>query len=370
MVKDILYTPILKWKKAEENAIRDLSNSQKDSVLPVFEFVQPVKVSDKLKDQGIKNVNEWLIKILSESIPQDIFRSWGGGRLFFADFTLIEPIDIRIKFAERFIANSVKSNLEPILVVNIESDIAEYVSFLVAQSRLVLGSKVCLRFTKIGLSSLTENLSSFHEDYGAISNNVSILIDLKEDTSEELFLSALESLSKVKSLNEYDNVIVASGAFPEDMSRITTEDDRRPRKDWNNWFNNRLSCKISRYPSFADYTVRYPIYNPLVEHCRATATIKYTLSDEWRFLKGKVGDHKQYLAYASVFRENEEFYGRDFSAGDKFIDDKGLHFEGYEELPVKERKPGNASQWIYACMNHHVAVVVDQIAGLTADPTE
>ncbi|MCL1815990.1 MAG: beta family protein, partial [Clostridiales bacterium] len=204
-------------------------------------------------------------------------------------------------------------------------------------------------------------------DYNLMPSNISVLIDLKEDVDISCFEKAISALKEIRILRDYMNVIIASGAFPEDMSKINTDDDCRPRTDWLNWYNKSNDHGLLRYPAFADYTIRYPIYNEQAEQYRATATIKYTLKSEWRFFKGEVSKYEMCLANASVFRKDKEFFGRDYSAGDKYIDDKGAYYPEYmREISKNPGGTGNATTWIRAGINHHIAVVVDQIANLDA----
>jgi hypothetical protein len=373
MVKNAKYTPILKWKDAERSAIKDLSNSQKDALLPLFEFIRPTKISKAAQKLGVKSIEDEIATILSAKIPQDILLSWGDGRQFFADFTLIEPVEARAKFSANFIQNSCTLFLKPIPVVNVSADSDEYLSSIITQSIMCLESQICVRFSSADFSdtgALAKKLTAFCNKYKLTPRNISLLIDLKEDISTTSFEKAISALKGINSTAEYENIVIASGAFPKDMSMITIEDDRHDRTDWLNWKKYRsMPHGLPRYPSFADYTIRHPIYNEQIALHRATATIKYTLHSEWRFFKGKRNKYEVCLANASVFRMDNDFFGRDYSAGDKYIDDKGLYFAEYvkqvNENPTKKiGGTGNAPTWIRASINHHIAVVVDQIANL------
>ena len=369
------YTPILKWKKAEGIALRELSNNQKDAVQPLLEFIRATK---QVKENGKKvtvNVSDSeLVNELSSSIPQDILLSWGDGRPFYADFTLLAPTKVKVEFSAAFIRKSSILFLKPIPVINVNADSAEYIKHIISLSKQYLNSEICVRFSKADLDSsnlLETVLRVFREEYGLMPSDISILIDLKEDTSEKTYIKALNALDKIGVLDSYKNVIVASGAFPEDMGKITEDNNRLKRIDWNNWLNKRNGEHgLSRYPAYADYTIRHPIYNePAMLH-RATATIKYTLPDEWWFFKGKY-EYNACLANASVLRKLNEFFGRDFSFGDKYIDDKGLYFQEYiiefNKNPNKKiGGTGNATSWICAGINHHIAVAVGQLASLDA----
>jgi hypothetical protein len=77
------------------------------------------------------------------------------------------------------------------------------------------------------------------------------------------------------------------------------------------------------------------------------------------------------LAHANILRAHPTFYGAGFSTGDQFIEAKGLYFNEYMQALSQNPKKrvggtGNAEQWLRAGINHHIAVVVDQIAKLGA----
>ena len=103
MVEMMKYTPILKWKKAEESALKELQNNQKDAVLPLLEFIRPNK---SIKRNGAKVTicvdDDELVNELSSKIPQDILLSWGDGRSFLADFSLIAPTKARARYSAGF----------------------------------------------------------------------------------------------------------------------------------------------------------------------------------------------------------------------------------------------------------------------------
>ena len=375
MVNIMKYTPILKWKEAEELSLRDLKNSQKESILPLMEFVRPNKarkVSGERKSTESVSDDE-LIKKYSSDIPQKILLSWGDGRPFFADFSLITPIRAKAGFSAGFFRKASKLHLDLIPVINISADTNDYIKHIVSLINEYSKHKICVRFSQADIersSFLDSTLHTFRNESYFMPSDISILIDLKEEVSVKPFHKALEALCEIKSLEEYDNVIIASGAFPENMSEITVEDDRRPRTDWLNWLDNKGAYHgLSRYPAYADYTIRHPIYNELAMNRRATPTIKYTLPEEWWFFKGKLHEYDMFLANASVLRAHKEFFGREFSSGDKYIDDKGLYFPEYirEKNKNPNKKidgPGNAKTWLRAGINHHIAVVVDQLANL------
>lgn len=298
--------------------------------------------------------------IMSKDIPQEICLSWGDGRDFFADFDIIEPLDNKQRFFSSFMNNSLELNLKPIPVLD-PYDHANFKKQATSFSHEHLNGKVCFRIRQKDMGNIEQLVDAFCTDYHITANNLSIIVDLLDDTSKTDYLKAVESLNQLKNINTYNHIIVAASAFPVDMSKINEENDTIERTEWLNWINNYSTKKYLRYPTFADYTIRHPIYNPMAEHYAPSATIKYTLPEKWLFLKGGKGKNEHYLANANTLIKTTSFYGASFSAGDNFIAKKGEHFIAYRNNP-KIKGTGNAKQWIYAGINHHITLVADQLA--------
>jgi hypothetical protein len=369
------YTPILKWKAAEMGALHDLTNAQKDNTIPLFEFVRPLEISDKDRRDGMRSPEDKLLRVLSRSIPNDISNNWGDGRLFFADFTLIFPEDLRKEFARNFCKNSDELHLEFTPVINLSADSSDYQNTIVSLARSYASSRLCIRLSGAEIQDIdAANLLLTHvlSANSLELSSVSLIIDLKEETSGNAYDMAFRNIQKIKDVAEYSEVILAGGAFPKDMSPYsqTAEDNHKEREEWKGWLTN-AKFSLTRTPIFADYTIRYPIYDEVAMKYSSTATIKYTLPGVWKFYKGGKAKNEHYLANASLLRELQEYrqFGPDFSAGDKFIDEKGLYFPEYnkkvQENPGKKVSgAGNTEQWLRAGINHHIAVVVDQLSNL------
>jgi len=368
-----IYTPILKWKAAEMGALHDLRLSQKDNVLPLFELVPP-QLSKKDEKNGI-TIREKLMQKSILSIPQDILFNWGDGRIFFADFTLI-PLqkDLRITFAEELCKNAALLHLEFIPVINLTADNNEFGESMVGISKKYSLSQICIRVNNIELRDINEVnsiIDYFINNSGFNYSNINLLIDLKENVNTNDYRHAYNSIKQINSIASFNRLILAGGAFPIDMSQFKQDEyNQQNRDDWLGWLSH-ASDGIERVPIYADYTIRHPVYNENVLSYKSTATIKYTLPDKWNFYKGGVGQYEHYLANASLLCKHSDFkqFGAQFSAGDKFIDEKGQYFAGY--IKQKNKNPegkhggtGNTTQWLRAGINHHIAVVVDQLAKL------
>ncbi len=92
---------------------------------------------------------------------------------------------------------------------------------------------------------------------------------------------------------------------------------------------------------------------------RMSASIRYTISDEWLILKGRnVREHgfDQYFELSRQLVQLPEYSGEEFSWGDRWI----------RRCARREIGPGNATTWRKVGTNHHLVLVAQDLAN--ADP--
>jgi hypothetical protein len=129
-----------------------------------------------------------------------------------------------------------------------------------------------------------------------------------------------------------------------------------PRSDWNVWHEQITAHAVLRKPSFGDYTIQHPIYREYTQFFSPSASIRYTLNNDWLIMRGQKGKNSQYLANAQLLSKLPEFFGEQFSYGDAFIVEKGRD--------LKSKKTGNATNWLMVGINHHLTCTANQIANL------
>ena len=62
-------------------------------------------------------------------------------------------------------------------------------------------------------------------------------------------------------------------------------------------------------PTFSDYGIRHPIYVESYQFREPTASVKYTLEDNWWVVKGKKREYKYFLGAAALLSTDKNFYG-------------------------------------------------------------
>ncbi len=363
------YVPILKWKAAEMQALKDLAS--KGNIMPLIEFVMP---SFKGKKEDLKDNLEKVAKDLREKfaqqrikqIPDEIEENWGTEPIFI-DFSLLDTTDLRVESIKNITESCLKKGLQVVPTINLADP--EIVIKEVSKLHGHHQQGICLRVSLIDMKDINElnkKIIDFLQNFNVSPKEIFLLIDLKEKGQDfSNYSSVYEVTQKITRLKEWRAVILGAGAFPKDLSECKNDADNYfDRWDWRNWSLKKANGKNERIPTFADYAIRHPIYSQQLLLYRGSASIKYTLEDKWLVMKGKRDKSEHYLAHAAVLTKTKLFYGETFSKGDRLIKEKADHYPAY----MKNKKlggTGNSTTWIYIGTNHHISCVQHQLSNFS-----
>lgn len=361
------YVPILKWKRAEQNALKDVTEQRKKFITPLIEIVPPKQNDKKPADEAYSEMITTFKDVRTKDIPKEILQAWGEDQIY-VDLSPIYPLDVKQFGMKEIINNSLLLRLKPIPVFNLVDE-PDYQHTAVTAS-IKSGNGVCIRITAPDLKDVKSTnayLLELLDELNLKPDQVDILIDVKEAADELTYARSALNSQELVHLPLWRNFIFANGTFPQDLSEQIKEDDNHiQRTEWVNWKRQRASLKIARTPTFADYTIRHPIFNEITQNYPGTASLKYTVNDEWVVKKGDVRRFDMYLAHAAILITEDYFYGKDFSAGDSYIQEKADYLPEYMRIktldPSKAKGTGRAEDWIRAGINHHLSVAVDQLA--------
>jgi hypothetical protein len=298
-------------------------------------------------------------------IPGKVIAAWGITPIF-VDVSLLFTTPLKARSLDLISRNGYLSGGVFIPVIHLDDDPAiKTVAYSIARDH---ESGICLRLICPDFSDpnkLNRAIGELLSDSGLKEKDMDLLIDIKETGENENKYAKYFNLSQtIPNLSKWRTFIFAGGAFPEDLSRCTIDDENLiPRIDWQTW--NKLITKreLRRKPAFADYTIQYPIYKEITQFFPPTASIKYTMEDVWLIMKGQKQKYYQYLAHAASLINDPRFYGEGFSFGDQYISKKARHLPAYMSNP-SIKGTGSTESWLKAGINHHLTVVAHQIANL------
>ncbi len=371
------YVPILKWKRAEQGALEALADEYRDQISPLIELVMPKPKSlFKDKENTIRKTPEELYqelittfrtKRISE-IPEEIIKSWGA-KPAYIDFSLL-TFALKVESIKKIMKKAAESGAELIPVMNLSDN--DEVKKAMQQILNKHTNAICLRIVSSELedtSKLNNQLDGILQYFNMHRGNIDLLIDLKALKENGTHYRRYFNFSQeIKGLAKWRNFIFACGTFPENLSECPVDQSKLiPRVEWVKWLDIRKTGP-KRIPTFADYTVRNPIYNETLQFYHSSASIKYTLESDWIILRGKAKKFEDYLAHSSLLVKDNRFCGENFSVGDKYIAEKAKYFPVYMNKKKEGKKldgTGNTVMWLEAFINHHLTLTAYQIANLS-----
>lgn len=364
------YFPILRWKQAEMNALHRVRVDDKARMTPIIE-ITPASFSPKNRDKGTDDSSKTnpLVAIDPVHDPgsvlrhhvKEVLRFWGNSP-FFLELGHLEGAVPLINGTSHpltyftDVARSYRLKLVPVTTLNRS---AAYKS-AVADSVRTDGNGVCIRLNPNDLlgASFAHHLGQAQDELGTSPAATDLLIDYGVFDPGAPEIAKL--LSNLPHMEDWRSLIVARGAFPKDLQGFELGARRIPRSDWTSWVSGMHGSGRLRWPSFSDYTIQYGQYVEPPDNANPSASIRYTLAEQWLIMRGEGIKNEggpggaQWNAHATLLVEGEDFYGPDFSDGDEYI----------SKMSRDQKTHGNPMTWIRAGLNHHMSVVSRQIAAL------
>ena len=363
------YVPILKWKRAEHGALNELTDTVKDTTLPFIELVMP-KPRSSLKDTSINDLYDEVVQIFNtkklQEIPREILAVWGS-RPIFVDFSLLYP-EVKLAALKYVTTKAARLGLNIIPVVNFYDE--RDFKAVVVNTHRELKNDVCIRISATDLKNINgvnKSLTSYLKLEGIDESCTYLVVDLK-DTGEvgdySDYKRMVDMSQQILNLPKWKGFILSAGSFPLDLSECKIDRDNfLARDDWAYWKKQYGRDDLTRTPTFSDYGIRHPIYVESYQFREPTASVKYTLGNNWWVVKGKKREYKYFLGAAALLSDDKNFYGETFSSGDKYIAEKALHYPKYLKDP-KIKGTGTTELWLKAGLNHHLSVVSGQLSSL------
>jgi hypothetical protein len=353
------YVPFLKAKEGEFAALHELPAATKKKFTPLFE-IPPIPL-DHESETPAKTFDQHISKT-----PLKIEKAWGKGRPLFLDAVWVQD--------ERGSGNTHPltalldkmrtKDLHVIPVTGLKRDAAYQQAVRAAAHRDNNG--VCLRLeTQDFDGDLDKEIPAWLDTVCQEPTTADVILDLRELLPDQIPAMAIACIAMINSLprlRTWRTLTVAGSGFPENLSAIQSASSAAiPRAEWMLWTSlmARLE-KLKRLPAFGDYAIAHPLFTDIDPRLmRMSANLRYTADADWLIFKGRnVRDHghDQFNDLCRTLVRRREFKGERFSWGDAYIKHCAQGQDG----------PGNATTWRKVGTNHHLTVVVDQLANVSA----
>lgn len=336
-----MYYPILRGKAGEFEAWKNVDDSRRANIEPLFELVA---------ENGISRD---LIKFRDALV-----RSSRDRELYAIDFGALHPggkEETSGSLPFTWLASELSATgIEFHAVIHLDDTNEQ-----VADAIFAVGAEnLLLRIRGAELDSDPSVSDSTLRDWcvarGIKTQDVAIMIDLGNiygADNQSVTRLAEASLQWISNNGPWESAILASGASPETISDVPKQKyyyiDRNDAALWNQM--------IQIYPEldYADYGTRSPnqsdgpgFQGPLPYLRYATAS-KWVI---WREPKDSQGGHSTFSDVCHNIVAHPDFSGANFSWGDG--------------LMANPPGPGTATQWISYAQNHHMELVIDRLTNL------
>jgi len=371
MARPFTYMPVLKWKKGESSALKELFAAEKQTILPLAE-ITPVPW-DWDEDVPSEDLDTYLRKVARVTCS-----SWGTDDEVLVDLSILlndsygpslPPLTHPLTFLfEEFR----RLNVKAIPVAHGD----EGVDFQAAmRSVLALDNRgLALRLQEPLLfdEDLPRTVGSCLSAYGLTPEQVDVILDLQyiepgRERAQALVVQTV--VNTFPHLQDWRSFSLAASAFPKDLSGIPDfSTSNFPRAEWLLWSIVR-SGKVpyARTPTFADYAINHAEFEDVDPRAMiANGNIRYTIDSDWLYIKGtilrdlkrmgvvikKSPGFAQFVGLAKTLVAHPSFSGPTFSSGDQQVDD----------VANGRSTTGNLMTWRKVGTNHHITFVVRQIA--------
>ncbi|MGA8150328.1 MAG: beta family protein [Terriglobales bacterium] len=357
MPPQLLYIPVLKGKEGEFAALEALDPEVRSHLMPLIE-IPPVQY-DYVNERPAKTLDEHV-----RGIADRLRKAWREQPLYL-DLPFEEDgrlSDGRVALAA-VLEDCAGKGVSAVPVISRES--APECLAAAGRYSTATNSGVCLRLRVGDFEEDVEPDSDVERlitGLGGVANEeMDLVIDLEDlgpDTGRAL-LVARSIFYMVPKMEVWRRVILTGASFPEDLSDVGAATiSTLPRREWELWNTLQRRPKLLPRPDliFGDYAISHPVIKELDPRVMLmSASIRYTTPDHWLIVKGRNVRHygfDQYFELCQVLVKRNEYCGSDFSWGDRYIADCAEGIQG----------PGNATTWRKVGTNHHLTLVVRELA--------
>ncbi len=338
----VCYVPNLKWKRGEQIALSKLSDTIKDTILPVTCLMS-------------KNY---------DSIIGAYKRHWPS-REFILDFHR----DSKMLDAEKIIAidKFTQAGLSFILAVNPLTS----KSVVAKVKSIVLRIDAGLDFDKV--------VKPFIDSCGIMANNIDIIIDapwlLNYSNSIPVITKLISDV--ILKVSDYEKgkkqkfrrLIFAGSSFPETLSGLKPLSVTSIKRiEWEVW---QSLLKTNKRIIFGDYGSDDP-YEIEIDPTKGVTiipTIRYTHDNSWYIIRGKLNrdnkfDFPQFHQLSKILVKEKFYCGARHCWGDNEINSCA----NTACTGVRNCNHGNLESWVKIAINHHISFVAHQAANQVGAP--
>lgn len=352
------YVPSLRWRQGEYQALMRLSDDAKLRTVPLLtipaiEFDFELRQPKKTVHQHVHPFpRRYKAKWSTRSAWIDVEASILAGSMNDGADVFTYVFDGLREF---------KAEAVPVITIAADDKLIAIIKSIISKDRKGLGLRA--RFEDIMRPTFSASVRQLATKLGIELSDIDLFLDLGSPSYEPYatFAGALiTAFGMLADLGLFRNFVLIGTAIPESMGDVTKEGADLPRHDW--LFYNELLAKLPsamRRPNYGDYTIVHPSFAPVdMRMIKSAGKVVYATSKVWNVVKGGAfrDNPQQMHGHCSEIIKRPFFKGANFSYGDRYID----------QCAKREEEPSNQTQWKKVGINHHITLVLEDLATLVA----
>lgn len=342
------YSPCLRWKQGEYQAVLRLKKSSKNAITPLIEIPE---IGWDFETKSLKHTIDEHLSPMAKRIRN----KWGKDHCF-VDLKILDPsmrMATLIHPLEYIFEQLRTLQCKAIPVTSLDSDFAY--NQAVKSTNTTDGLGICLRIAladaagkgfKLGIDNLLNSL-------GAKPKECDLILDIGSPNFEPIegFSKLLQiTISKIPHLYNWRTFTILGGSFPSTVAEIRGRLSTVTRSEWILYkdLSKQLNHTGTRIPRFGDYTISHPGVTQLdMRLVKPASKLIYTINDAFYVRKGpNVRDNgfTQYRTFCRDLIKSPLYLGDKFSSGDNYIHGCANNTE----------TTGNLTTWKWVGTNHHI----------------
>jgi hypothetical protein len=339
------YVPVMRTKGAELAALRTLQPKLRSLITPLLEF--PPRLAQECRALA-------QLEAATERIALHL-AGWSG-RSVFVDTDILGRTEPSV--TAHLASSLARAGIRPVMVASLKTGPGSSYTRSILAVLERHGSGICLRISseELRLTSVEMMIRECLRRYGASPAMVDLIVDRRGVQSDSYTFS--DFASRIPSIDSWGSLTVIAGSFPKDLSRLARgETHRLARHEWVQW--QALASWKGRRPAFGDYTIQHPYFSEPPAFPNVSASVRYTLEDEFLVMRGEgvlnegSPGYAQYNGWAQLLVDRPDYFGREFSAGDRYISERSINRDS----------TGTPRTWLQAAFSHHLTTTALQVVG-------
>jgi hypothetical protein len=352
------YVPSLRWRQAEYQSLLIMPDQKKERIAPLI-TIPPIEYDFELqapKKTAHEHIHPFALRLI---------KKWGD-RPCWVDVhpTLQEARMDDGRISYDFVFDGLRESSAravPVVSSDMSPGTLKTIAQIVQQDQQGIG----LRLTLLDLMHPQKhhNASVLIDSVGCNLEEADLLLDIGAPKYEpiEVFADALAAqIQSFPTLSAFRNFALIGTGIPESFADVPQGGSLLPR---NHWLLYRRLIQIlpagNRVPVFGDFAITHPDFVAFdMRLVKPAAKILYATDNAWLVRKGSAfrDNPAQMRAHCKAIVDEDCFRGASYSSGDAYISQCAAGAVGHSNL----------TRWKGIGINHHMTVVLDDLANLHA----